>query len=368
MVDAAFRGGGLETGTLVGQQTAAPVQLDVTVMASAVLEPVFEESLVLDDSVEQSTLSPMPYSQPQSESEWSFDFLQDLDLTNEKDEDSSDTDSDETSQQAWHSINETGPPNVEYVETPDPVFAEHRVNLVEPSFAAAITCEEVPEDRNEEMQPISAEAASQPNGDPLFSWDYSSEDWPMLVGPGKRRSHRKLRALVTLAVLTCVAGFYFLISQPASNGQRKAEPSATSSAQLVSTVAETRPAAASVLTDAPKPASSSSQDTSTITDASQPIVREVKTSSETQEAGGRFSLQAAAFPTQAAANEFAEKLKRAGVASYVASADLARRGRWFRVRLGRFDSAAAAQTFAREMQLRAKAASVSLQLIVCQYD
>jgi cell division protein FtsN len=56
------------------------------------------------------------------------------------------------------------------------------------------------------------------------------------------------------------------------------------------------------------------------------------------------------------------------VPSYVVSADIARRGRWFRVRVGRFNSAEDAQRFAGEAQQRAKAAGISLQLVVSQYD
>jgi cell division protein FtsN len=50
------------------------------------------------------------------------------------------------------------------------------------------------------------------------------------------------------------------------------------------------------------------------------------------------------------------------------SADLPRRGKWFRVRVGRFNSADDAQKFAAEAQNRAKAAGLSLQLIGCQFD
>ncbi|MFY9574882.1 MAG: SPOR domain-containing protein, partial [Blastocatellia bacterium] len=90
--------------------------------------------------------------------------------------------------------------------------------------------------------------------------------------------------------------------------------------------------------------------------------------SNDQNVQGRFSLQAAAFPTEAAADEFAEKLKQAGVPSYVVNADLARRGRWFRVRIGRFNTAEDAQRYSSEAQLRARASGTSLQLIVCQYE
>src|SRR6185369_12171905 len=83
---------------------------------------------------------------------------------------------------------------------------------------------------------------------------------------------------------------------------------------------------------------------------------------------GKYSLQAASFPNIAAANEFAQKLKGARIPSYVISTDLKRRGTWFRVRVGRFNTPEDAQRFAAEAQLRAKAVGMSLQLITCQFD
>jgi cell division septation protein DedD len=83
---------------------------------------------------------------------------------------------------------------------------------------------------------------------------------------------------------------------------------------------------------------------------------------------GKFALQAAAFSTQSEAEALAHNLKEAGVPSYVVSANLARRGKWFRVRVGRFNTAEDAQKFAGQAQLRARSAGMSLQLMVVPYE
>jgi cell division protein FtsN len=101
----------------------------------------------------------------------------------------------------------------------------------------------------------------------------------------------------------------------------------------------------------------------------QPAANDAATATkEDSSAQGHFALQAASFPDRAAADEFAERLKAAGVPSYIVSIDLPRRGTWFRVRIGRFNTAEDAQKFAAEAQLRARATGMSLELIVSRYD
>jgi cell division septation protein DedD len=217
--------------------------------------------------------------------------------------------------------------------------------------------------QSEDAQSISDGAAGGAREEALFAWDYTNNEWPVLVGPKKQRSLAKLRVLVIIVLLASAAAAYFLFYQSASPG--------SPDAQRGSAVTEPH---ASAATSAPTDASSQPQLLSSDATATpesrpgQPTASEVKSPSGNEEARGRFSLQAAAFPTQASADEFAEKLKRVGVASYVVNADLARRGRWFRVRVGRFDTAEDAQRFGAEAQLRAKAVGLSLQLIVCQYE
>jgi cell division septation protein DedD len=82
----------------------------------------------------------------------------------------------------------------------------------------------------------------------------------------------------------------------------------------------------------------------------------------------RYSLQAASFPNQAAAGEYVEKLIRAGVPAYTVHADIPGRGRWFRVRVGKFVTSDEAARYAAEARQRARAASVDLNLIVCDYQ
>jgi cell division septation protein DedD len=190
---------------------------------------------------------------------------------------------------------------------------------------------------------------------------YSNEEWPVLMVPAHQSSFDKMRAaMVILTLLVSVAAIYFLIYLPLSGGKHEnslavrevsaaAVPAASESAVLSQPEA---PAVEPTITPQSKlDAGSSSKQEPSIGDAR-----------------GQFSLQAAAFPVESGAAEFAEKLKRAGLPSYVVSADVAKRGTWYRVRVGRFESAEAAKRYAAEAQLRSKASGVSLQLIVCPYE
>lgn len=246
--------------------------------------------------------------------------------------------------------------------TPPPAFAAPALDSASPSLV---------EDRGEELPAVHEEAVTDPWAAPLPAWDYSHSEWPVLVGPGKQKSFRKLKnSIAAIVVVAAAAAFYFLIYRPSTPDSRAATDSGTTA--RVSVVAEPNVSASgSTDSDAHKGAVlSPAADTnaSAASQPAQPVAREAVTSNETSNAQGRFSLQAAAFPTQGDADEFAEKLKRAGVPSYVVPTELGRRGRWFRVRVGRFNAAEEAQRFAGEAQQRARAAGLALQLIVCQYD
>lgn len=214
---------------------------------------------------------------------------------------------------------------------------------------------------------ISAAAVADPWEEPLPAWDYSRSEYPVLMGPPRGRSFAKFKVPFALLILFAVgAGFYYFIYPQISRDQ----PLPTDSVPVV--------LAPEPRESTPKSADSTaqSQPQSTPTEApatveaqpAQQAARDAAVPSEIGDAKGRFALQAAAFPTEAGADELAAKLKAAGLPSYVVSADLARRGRWFRVRVGRFNTAEDAQKYAAEAQLRAKAAGMSLQLIVSQYD
>jgi cell division septation protein DedD len=219
----------------------------------------------------------------------------------------------------------------------------------------------------ESMSTASTAAVADPWEEPLPAWDYSRNEWPVLMGPPRKRSFAKFKIpFALLVILAFGAGFYYFIYPQIS--RNKALP--TDSAPLV-LAPEPRESAA-------KPADSTAQSQApsvpsdaAASEGARPkpaAVRDAAVASEVIDSKGRFTLQAAAFPTQAGADELAQKLKAAGLPSYVVSVDLARRGRWFRVRVGRFNTAEEAQRFAGEAQLRAKAAGMSVQLIASQYE
>jgi cell division protein FtsN len=265
------------------------------------------------------------------------------------------------------SIRFPGPtPHHDYAEPDDSHLAEQPSAFTKSDPGSTAT---LVEDRSEEPRSIGEASPADPWEDPLPAWDYSHNEWPVLVGPNKRKTFKKLGvSIAAIVFLACAASFYLLAYRPSSPERRTATDSGT--AARVSAVEPRDTAAGSADSDARKrvaatlseaPASAASQPAET-------VAREPVAPKESSNAQGRFSLQAAAFPTQVGADEFAEKLKRTGLPSYVVPAELARRGRWFRVRVGRFNATEEAQRFAGEAQQRARAAGVAVQLIVCQYD
>jgi cell division septation protein DedD len=228
----------------------------------------------------------------------------------------------------------------------------------EPAIESTFEAGETIEDRLENSSPNAEHVGANEWQTSVATWDPdwdSNSEWPLLVVPSSERSYNKPRlaiaAVAAIAILIAVAGLYFLIYRSPDSQERQAfdaavearagsvaSPVTASLAPVVQPQAENAAAARSA---------------------------EGQTSDST--AQGQFSLQAASFPTQEGADEFAERLRRAGVPSYVVPAELIRRGRWFRVRVGRFNSAEDAQRFVGEAQQRARAAGIAVQLIVCQY-
>jgi len=169
--------------------------------------------------------------------------------------------------------------------------------------------------------------------------------------------------MVGLTLVGCAAAFYFLVYQPSTkavntsaNKTVSVEPASAVSADTRAVTSDKPDQQSLPAVDVPRQAAAATASPSQVESTAKP------------ESAGQYSLQAAAFPTSDGAGTFAEKLKRAGVPSYVVTADMGKRGTWFRVRVGRFESSDAARQYASEAQLRAKSAGISLQLIVCQYD
>jgi septal ring-binding cell division protein DamX len=196
------------------------------------------------------------------------------------------------------------------------------------------------------------EVVTDPLEDPGQNWAYSQDDYPLVVPRvGLSNAARLKLSLAALFVVCSVTAGYFLIYrqsiQAAQSKQANAQQSSAAPVHGGSAVANAIPAGAE-----PGSEASESQDLRTSED----------------KLDGRYSLQAAAFPNEAGANEFCERLKRAGVPAYVVSAEIAGRGRWFRVRVGKFETTQEADRFAAESRRRARAAGLNLQLIVSGYD
>jgi cell division septation protein DedD len=226
---------------------------------------------------------------------------------------------------------------------------------VKSDFEANIVEEDI------ERPPSIQEAPADPWENPLSAWDYSRTEWPALDGATRKRSFNKTIAVIAAVVLIAsAAGYYFLVFR-ASDPPLAAATDNSAKAQ-VSAGAPVADPTGQALSGSPAAAAMARSDS-----AAAETKNHDPSDRETVEVNGRFSLQAAAFATQDGADEFAEKLKQAGLASYVVPADIARRGRWYRVRVGRFDSEQSAQQFAAEAQRRARAAGIGVQLIVCQY-
>jgi cell division septation protein DedD len=216
---------------------------------------------------------------------------------------------------------------------------------------APLTGEEIARE-SAEADPVPAlsqgydEAAVDPWENPLPAWDYSQTEYPVLLGPNKKTNRKNLFWIIVAGLLIAsFAAGYFILSQPKAaqndNQPRDAESNATSAAPAAGQSSEASADAASA--QAPRPSAS------------------------TEFGVGLLTLQSAAFPDEAGASEFSKKLIRAGIPAYVVPADLPRKGRWFRVRVGRFSNADDAKRYAVQSRLRAKAAGLDVDFIVVEY-
>lgn len=195
------------------------------------------------------------------------------------------------------------------------------------------------------------EAVTDQLQDPVQRHIYSQEDHLFLVPRDGLNKAARLRFSVAAALVVCcgIAG-YFLMYRPSI----QASQTNRATTEPTSAPVTGRLAVSQSLLPASGPGSEAKDS------------QRLQPEKENSEA--RYSLQAAAFPNEAGANEFCERLKRAGVPAYIVAADIAGRGRWFRIRVGRFESTQDADRFASESRRRARAAGLSLQLIVSSYD
>jgi hypothetical protein len=207
-----------------------------------------------------------------------------------------------------------------------------------------------------------------PTGELVNQWDDSMDNYPVLmVQEEKRPLSKTLLALAAIAVLALTIAGYFFVYKPFF-GDKPASPTQRAGSNPENTkpsAPATKPnESAQVSPPAPAeaaPANPAPPETKPATPA------EAKPEAAEPAGQGKVSLQAASFPNEQGAKEFSEKLIRSGVPAYIAAADIAGKGRWFRVRVGRFTSAAEAEKYADQAKQRAKAAGLTLQLVVCDY-
>ena len=212
------------------------------------------------------------------------------------------------------------------------------------------------------IESLPSEVVTNPIEPPAEDWSSTPSDYPILMKGPEHSKLQSFRLPFVAAALVClgVAGYFLIYRssiqasqsgpglaqvQPGKPGHASADQSLASQASLAGAQAK------EIIEQAA---------------AEHTQGQIARAASEVSE--GRYSLQAAAFPNESGANEFCERLKRAGVPAYVVSADIAGRGTWFRVRVGRFETTQHADRFASEARLRARASGLNLQLIVSTYD
>jgi cell division protein FtsN len=223
----------------------------------------------------------------------------------------------------------------------------------------------------------SDQEAIDPWDDPLPAWEYSRNEYPLYVGISERNSSHRLKSLLIPAVLIVllIAGYFALQSRSnAPQDQQAASPEQNRAESAL-------PGAPPQATDAAKPASDGAQQSaaapSGATAGAGDETKNVEKNDEAPSAPAnasagtqwRHALQALASPSEDEANLFAQRLVSAGIPAYVVPADINHRGKWFRVRVGGFNTAQEAQKFISEARVRAKAAGINLKdLNVVEYE
>lgn len=212
---------------------------------------------------------------------------------------------------------------------------------------------------------------------PLPAGETSLNEWPILVQTNKRKSATKLKAVLGVVVIAALsaAGYFFaykpfFANQPAA-GQTAAAINPPAPPPIDTASPSSKPSTPS---DSAQPSAtmpSATTPSSAVAPATTPTGdKQNMTPAPTDPTSGEgaFSLQAMSSSSHDEANKFSEKLMRAGVSAYVVQADIPGRGRWYRVRIGRFGTREEAMKYGEQSKMRAKAAGVKLDLIVSPYE
>ena len=223
------------------------------------------------------------------------------------------------------------------------------------------------EDESRWLSTTPEKVSADPWEDALPASEFSRNEWPVLVGPPRDGLIARFKTqIIVTVVLALLAGAYYLMYRQSATQPVIDSPGPLLPSKVVEPGASAKPSSDSAESKTPSSSADSTENAESKA-ALQAKDKPVATF-ESDNAQGKFALQAAAYPNRAAAAEFADKLKAARIASYVVNVELPHRGTWYRVRVGRFNTAADAQKFAAEAQLRARAAGMSLELIVSPFE
>ncbi len=204
--------------------------------------------------------------------------------------------------------------------------------------------------------------------DPLPAWDYSRNEYPILLNPSsKSKSARVWIVGAIILLLALIAVGYSLLSY-SDSGEETTRTAVTpdDAKNALITHAEVQ--------NTPQPEDTAAAHKAMATPpegATQPENAKnpsVETDQKDISAKGNYSLQAMSSKDEKEANQLAERLKTAGVPAYVTSAEIGTRGRWYRVRVGRFVSQEEAKRFAAEYETRVKSGNVGAKFIICNYE
>ncbi|MBI3650248.1 MAG: SPOR domain-containing protein [Acidobacteria bacterium] len=263
-----------------------------------------------------------------------------------------------------------------YPSVQEPPVAQFYTPLPDPQTPSSYEPQVAPLAAADPLPPFPADAQHlAPVSDNLANpWDTAMDHYPVLMVQQEKRPRSKpllTIAAVVLLALAATAG-YFLVykpyfgNKPVSPTQRAGTPNEENKPTAPPLKPQaSAPAATPTETPATKNATTPA---ATTPDTQAATANESKPTAETPSGQGKVSLQAASFPNAQAAKEFSEKLIRSGIPAYIIAADLSGKGRWYRVRVGRFMTAADAEKYAGQAKQRAQATGVNLQLVVCAYD
>jgi DedD protein len=240
-----------------------------------------------------------------------------------------------------------------------------------------------------------------------FDSDSESENWPLMVDspeePARGSGMKRWAILIAVILVGGALAFYFgfkrgllwpgrqsasnqssqgkssgpaapvTSQQPQANtlvtqnqSQNQSKPGAVESGSPAALQAAPQAAALQ-----PSPAASATtplKDAKAATETKDTQQAKPAADQHTDAGSGSLSFQMASFPSQSGADQFCEKLRNIGIPAYVVAADIPHRGKWFRVRAGRFASPVEAQQTSAGWQQRASKSGISLQLVPCDYQ